>query len=732
MALPGWDNARVSEQWTDPAHPADAVLATLDPEQREVATALHGPVCVLAGAGTGKTRAITHRIAYGVHTGVYVPQQVLAVTFTARAAGEMRARLRALGVGGVQARTFHAAALRQLTYFWPRQVGGELPRIAEHKAGLVAEAAGRLRLRPDRAGLRDLAAEVEWTKVTMTDREAYPAAAQRAGRIPPAGLNAADFVRLLDVYEQLKRERAVIDFEDVLLLAVGLLADHPAVAATVRAQYHHIVVDEYQDVSPLQQALLDQWLGDHDELCVVGDANQTIYSFTGATPRHLLDFRGRHPQATVVRLVRDYRSTPQVVALANRLLDQAGGRAARDRLQLLAQRPPGPGPEFTEYPDEPAEAAGVATAVRRLLATGVRASEVAVLYRTNAQSEALEQALTDVGVAYLVRGGERFFARVEVRQAIVLLRGAARSADTREPLGAVVRGVLSTSGWSSEPPAAGGSARERWGSLNALVGLADDVAAARPAATLPELVAELDDRAGAQHPPTVEGVTLASLHAAKGLEWDAVFLIGLSEGMVPITYAETAAAIEEERRLLYVGVTRAREHLALSWSLARSPGAKGTRRPSRFLDGLRPDGSASIDATTRPGGRSSGRSDPGAVSTGRRAKRPGPLACRSCGAGLSSGAERKRGRCPRCPATYDEALFDRLRSWRLTRAQSASLPAYVVFTDATLAVLAETMPSDERELAAVPGVGRVKLDRYGAEVLALLRGEEPPAPHEGA
>ncbi len=707
---------------SDPLHPADAVLAALDPEQREVATALHGPVCVLAGAGTGKTRAITHRIAYGVHTGVYVPQQVLAVTFTSRAAGEMRSRLRVLGVGGVQARTFHAAALRQLTYFWPRQVGGVLPRIAEHKAGLVAEAAARLRLRPDRTAVRDLAAEVEWTKVTLTDREAYPVAAQRAGRTPPAGLNPADLVRLLDVYEQVKRERAVIDFEDVLLLAVGLLADHPAVAATVRGQYHHVVVDEYQDVSPLQQALLDQWLGGHDDLCVVGDASQTIYSFTGATPGYLLDFRARYPAATVVRLVRDYRSTPQVVALANRLLGQAGGRAARHRLQLLAQRPPGPTPRFTEYPDEPAEAVGVAEAVRALLASGVRASEVAVLFRTNAQSEALEQALTDLGVAYLVRGGQRFFARPEVRQAIVLLRGAARAAQHEASLGDTVRGVLSTSGWSSEQPAAGGAARERWGSLNALVTLADDVAAARPAATLSELVAELDERASAQHAPTVEGVTLASLHAAKGLEWDAVFLVGLTEGVLPISYAETPEAVEEERRLLYVGVTRARQHLALSWSLARSPGAKGTRRPSRFLDGLRPDGSARTDAIARAG--------VGAGTAGRRARRGGPVRCRVCGAVLTGGAERKIGRCAGCPATYDEALFDRLRAWRLARAQSASLPAYVVFTDATLTVLAETRPGDERELAAVPGVGPAKLDRYGAEVLALLRGEEPSAPDD--
>ncbi len=308
----------------------DALLESLDPEQREVATALHGPVCVLAGAGTGKTRAITSRIAYGVHSGVYVPQRVLAVTFTARAAGEMRSRLRDLGAVGVQARTFHAAALRQLNYFWPRYVGGELPSLIGHKAGLVAESAGRLRLPTDRATVRDLAGEIEWVKVTMTDRDDYPAAAAKAGRVAPAGIDPAMVVRLLSTYEQVKRDRNVIDFEDVLLYTVGLIAEHRQVADAVRGQYHHLVVDEYQDVSPLQQALLDQWLGDREEVCVVGDPSQTIYTFAGASPDFLLGFRQRHPSAREVRLVRDYRSTPQVVGLANRIVtaSEHGRRSA--------------------------------------------------------------------------------------------------------------------------------------------------------------------------------------------------------------------------------------------------------------------------------------------------------------------------------------------------------------------------------------------------------------------
>ena len=681
------------------------LLAMLDPEQREVATTLSGPVCVLAGAGTGKTRAITARIAYGVHSAVYAPNRVLAVTFTARAAGEMRTRLRDLGVGGVQARTFHAAALRQLRYFWPRHVGGELPRLVDHKAGLVAEAAGRLRIHSDRATVRDLAAEVEWVKVTMTDREDYAGAVEKAGRSVPAGLDAAVVTRLLSTYEQVKRDRGVIDFEDVLLYTVGLLAEHPQVAAAVRDQYHHLVVDEYQDVSPLQQALLDQWLGDRDELCVVGDPNQTIYTFAGASPAFLTGFTVRYPDAAVVQLVRDYRSTPQVVALANRLLD--GSSQARPvRLELLGQRASGPEPELREHADETTEAKAVAAAITKLVAGGTPAREIAVLFRTNGQSETYEQALSDAGVPYVLRGGERFFDRPEVREARLLLRGAARSLDADE-LPTMVRGVLSSSGWSENAPSGAGAVRERWESLSALARLADDLAAAGTATTLAEFVAELDERADAQHAPTVDGVTLASLHAAKGLEWDAVFIVGVTDGMIPITYAETPEAVEEERRLLYVGVTRARELLVISWPLARAPGGRASRRPSRFLDGMRTTGRTS-----------------GPVPGSRAARRKGPVTCRVCGRPLSGAVARKLGRCEDCPSTYDERLFERLREWRSVQARENSVPAYVVFTDATLMAIAESRPRTESQLLAISGVGRGKLDKYGADVLDICAGSE--------
>ncbi|MGW0628394.1 ATP-dependent DNA helicase UvrD2 [Streptomyces sp. NPDC002758] len=714
---------------------ADAVLEGLDPEQREVATALHGPVCVLAGAGTGKTRAITHRIAYGVHAGILQPATVLAVTFTNRAAGEMRGRLRQLGAHGVQARTFHSAALRQLQYFWPKAIGGSMPRLVDRKIQLVADAAAACRIRLDRGELRDVTAEIEWSKVTQTVPADYPLAGVKAGREAPR--DPAEIAQIYSVYEDLKRDRAVIDFEDVLLLTVAVLQDRHDIAEQIRAQYQHFVVDEYQDVSPLQQRLLELWLGERDSLCVVGDASQTIYSFTGATPDHLLDFRTRHPGATVVKLVRDYRSTPQVVRLANGLLAQAHGRAADHRLELISQRDAGPEPVYTEYTDEPAEAEGAARRIRELIDAGVPASEIAILFRTNSQSETYEQALADAGVPYQLRGAERFFDRPEVRRAGMALRGAARFGgndsllDDVVDLPSQVRAVLSGEGWTSAPPAGSGAVRERWESLAALVGLAHDFSAARAGATLSDFVAELDERANAQHAPTVQGVTLVSLHSAKGLEWDVVFLVGVAEGMMPITYAKTDEQVEEERRLLYVGVTRARERLHVSWALARSPGGRPSRRPSRFLDGLRPGSTATAgrSATGAAGGVERGQVSSGTAAP-RRTQRT-PARCRVCGRTLTDAGEMKLMRCEDCPSDMDEGLYERLREWRADQAGRSGQPAFCVFTDKTLIAIAEAAPEDDAELARIPGVGVRKLNRYGADVLAICAGRDLAAADEG-
>jgi DNA helicase-2/ATP-dependent DNA helicase PcrA len=683
----------------------DDVLDALDPEQREVASSPLGPMCVLAGAGTGKTRAITHRIAFGVLSGAYPAPRVLAVTFTARAAGEMRTRLRALGVPGVQARTFHAAALRQLQYFWPQAIGGAAPQILPHKAPVVAEAASRLRLGVDRATIRDLAAEVEWAKVNLLTPTTYAAAARRAGRTP-AGMDPIAVARLLDAYEQAKTERGAIDFEDVLLVTAGILADRDDIARAVRGQYRHFVVDEYQDVNAVQQRLLELWLGERRDICVVGDPDQTIYSFTGASPEHLVSFPQRFRDARVVRLVRNYRSTPQVVALANLVV--GGGR-------LQAQAKAGPAPTLTAYPDDPAEAAGVADGIASLVAQGHSPAQIAVLFRTNAQSESYESALSRVGVPYLVRGGERFFARKEVRDAILLLRGAARSDDGSLPLPELVRDVVAATGWQSDPPAQTGAVRERWESVTALISLADELVAVAPESRLPDLVRDLDERASAQHPPTVAGVTLASLHAAKGLEWDAVYLVGCSDGLMPISMAEGPAAIAEERRLLYVGMTRARTVLRLTWSQARTPGASASRRPSRFLDaaaGILGEGARSTPKRGRAG-------------SGAGSRRVVIRHCSGCDVELTNAAQRKTGRCDTCPPTYDEATFEALRMWRAQVARDAKVPAYVVFTDATLTAIAERRPTTQEALAQVSGVGARKLASYGEAVLSVLAGEDP-------
>jgi len=581
---------------------ADDLLAALDPEQREVALATRGPVCVLAGAGTGKTRAVSYRIAYAVRAGVVNPAHVLALTFTVRAAGELRGRLRALGGGAETARasTFHAAALRQLTYFWPRLIGGRPPKLVESKLPLLREAATGLGVRPDGAVLADAVTEIEWAKVCQTHPDSYVHAATTAGRNPAAGVEAVG--RLYQAYEQLRRDRQLIDFESVLELTAALLFSEPAAAREVHAAFRYFTVDEFQDVNPLQKLLLDAWLGGRDELCVVGDPQQTIYSFTGATAAYLRSFGADYPGGTVVRLVRDYRSTPQVVALANRLA--AAGPASAGDAALVAQRPPGPEPSVAKYPDDEAEAAGVAAEAGLLIAQGLPPQEIAILVRINAQLERFEHALATAKVAYVVRGAERFYERPEVRKALVLLRGAARAegADTdaealdRGGLGAAVRHVLASAGLTTEPPAARGAARDKWESLAALAGLADDLAAARPEASLADFAAELAQRADTQHAPVASAVTLATMHAAKGLEWDAVLLPGLVEGIMPIVHARTAEAIEEERRLLYVAVTRARRHLALSWAPARAPGAGQTRQRSRFLAGLTPPAAAAQPA----------------------------------------------------------------------------------------------------------------------------------------
>ncbi|MDV2434718.1 ATP-dependent DNA helicase UvrD2 [Corynebacterium tuberculostearicum] len=676
-------------------------LSLLDEDQLRAATAPRGPVCILAGAGTGKTRTITYRIANLVDQGFVSPQRVLAVTFTARAAGEMRDRLRTMGVAGVQAQTFHAAARRQLKYFWP-QVAGDLPwQLLDNKFPLVARAVRSVGLDNSKDMIRDVLAEIEWAKSALVSAEDYESVIANTDRSAPA--DPAKVAEAFRRYEQAKAtpDMMHLDFDDLLMHIAGAIENVPAIAETFREQYRTFVVDEYQDVTPLQQRVLNAWLGERDDLTVVGDANQTIYSFNGASPDYLLNFSRTYPDGTVVKLQRDYRSTPQVTDLANRVIGKATGRAAGTRLELQGMREPGPEPTFKAYESEEIEAQEVAGQVLTLLDQGVPASEIAILYRINAQSEQFEQALADAGVVYQVRGGEGFFRRPEILEAIRVLIAATRREDLPDDPVAIARAAFVELGLSSTEPQ-GAQARERWQSLNALVGLIEKIVESTPGIDLNGVLGELRRRSTDKQAPAMEGVTLATVHAAKGLEWDAVFLVGLTEKLMPINHAIKAGdeQVEEERRLFYVGITRAREHLALSWALAKTTGSRASRERTRFLDGIVP---AAEDAS-------------GSGSRSRRPKR-----CRVCSGPLGTPAEKVIGRHEDCEGGGDEEVFAALRSWRSQIARQEKVPAYVIFSDATLQAISEELPSDEAEMLSISGVGPSKLERYGAQVLEVIR-----------
>ncbi len=561
-------------------------LDGLDEQQREAVTALRGPVCVLAGAGTGKTRVITRRIAHGVDTGAYSPGRVMALTFTSKAAGELRGRLRTLGVDGVAARTFHSAALAQLNYFWPTLAGDRPPAIIDNKVRVLAHAADGIGLELDTPTLRDVAADIEWRKVTLRTIDDYARvrAGGTVGRLP-----ASTAVELHRAYEALKDERRQMDFEDVLLACAGMLETEAHVVAAVREQYRHFTVDEYQDVSPLQQHLLELWVGDRRDLCVVGDASQTIYSFAGADPRFLIEFPRRWEGARVVELHRNYRSDAAVLAVANELMRERPG-AVHLTAAAAETVPPSP-PTVSAYRDEADEARGVAGRIADRLRAGADPASIAVLYRTGAQSAELAAALADAGIATTVLGGRRFFDLPEVRQAVLALRGASVAPLERGFVDAV-RDILRSLGMTDEAPPAGGAVRESWEARTAILRLAEEAPAGT---TMRSFTDDLMSRARAQDEPTLRAVTLATLHAAKGLEWDHVYLVGLAEGLLPIAYATHFDQIDEERRLAYVGITRARRSLSLSW-----PAGSRGRSPSRFLQEIR---TSTRDAAPTAGAR---------------------------------------------------------------------------------------------------------------------------------
>lgn len=555
---------------------AEALLENLDPEQREAAESLVGPTCILAGAGTGKTRTVTHRIAYGISKGYYSANRVLALTYTNRAAGELRSRLRQLGIGAVSVKTFHAAALSQLEFFWPQFAGVPAPSVLESKARLISQVADAAKIRLDAGALRDLAGEIEWRKYSMLSMKEYAQLVKTRPKV--GGLSPIKNLELQQAYEDAKVKAQRVDWEDVLVLTLGMLRAEPRALAHVQQQYRFFTVDEYQDISPLQHALLDTWLGNHSDLCVVGDPNQTIYSFTGATSEFLQNFGSRYPDANVIQLTRNYRSSQQIVSFANRLTTES---TIVEPLRSVGEI--GLAPRMLSFATVADECAAIASTIHTKLDQGLKPSDIAVLYRVNGQSEAIEHALTQAGIDYQVRGGERFFNRPEIQTAIRAVRAEAVSPSER-PLYQVVSDICRSLGWQTQQPTEKGSAREKWESLNSFLAITDELA---EGSTVSDFAKELDERQRSQHEPVKAAVTLSTMHAAKGLEWDLVFVVGLTEGYLPITYANTDAEIREEQRLLYVALTRARFELTLSWA-RRDANSTRDREASRFLALLAP------------------------------------------------------------------------------------------------------------------------------------------------
>ena len=541
---------------------AEEILAALDEDQKAVALATRGPVCVIAGAGTGKTRAITHRIAYAAAIGTMDPAKVLALTFTAKAAGEMRVRLRSLGVPTVAARTIHAAALKQLLYFWPSVFGGKTPDLITAKSGFLSEAVNRAGLSEsirvtNRELMRDIASEIEWAKVSQIGPEDFVSEIEKRVQKPRA--SAEQLAKIYSAYESVKKQELAIDFEDVLLLTTAMIEEERDVRERVQDQYRYFTIDEYQDISPIQQRLINAWLGSRQDICVVGDPAQTIYSFAGATPVFLNTFTQRFPEAEVIRLSTGYRSTPEIIFAANALL-----RHASMGQELVATNEHGDKPAVTGYSDESSEIAGVLKEITELLAGGTPAQEISILARTNNQLGGIERAMNKLGLPYQVRNTEKFFERQDVRDFLKQVRQAS---------------VLPTEGstWIDElrtiaQPFLTGESID---GIAALLHLARELEGDENFApkTLRGYLREVEDRVQQNNPPTMPVVTLATLHAAKGLEWERVFMVGASEGILPLQTDATEAVINEERRLFYVGMTRAKQDLHISH--------RGN--PSRFL-----------------------------------------------------------------------------------------------------------------------------------------------------
>ncbi|HKN40432.1 MAG TPA: ATP-dependent DNA helicase UvrD2 [Acidimicrobiia bacterium] len=687
---------------------ADQLLSDLNDRQREAVTTTASPLAILAGAGSGKTRVLTRRIAWLAAEGALDPRHVLAVTFTRKAAGELSGRLDTLGVRRiVTSGTFHGLALAQLRRRW-RDRGEAVPALLERKARILAPLLGG---GPSvGAEAAEVAGEIEWAKANLIVPDGYEEAVAAAGRATPRP--AGEIGSLYGRYETEKTRRGVIDFDDLLWRLGDALEGDPEFGAVIRWRHRHLFVDEFQDVNPAQFRLIRLWLGERRDLCVVGDDDQAVYGFTGADAGYLVHFARHFPGAGVVRLEENYRSTPQVLAAAHAVLP-GGARRKKPLRPTLAD---GPLPTVTAHASDRDEAAAVARALQAAHQPGARWAGTAVLYRTNAQSAPLEAALRAAGVPYRVRGAARFLDRPAVAAALEELRRAA-AAGPGLPLVAHLAGLLE---WAEEGGGGEEAVRDRREHVDALVRLGHDYLAADTAysgdtpappgtgsaagfvAYLVTVLAETVYSGDTPEPPgttAADAVELLTFHKAKGLEWPVVFVTGLERGLVPIAYAETPAALAEERRLLYVALTRAERELHLSWAQRRTLGGREmSRQASPYL--------VSIEAALAAFGPG-GDGDWQAAVAAERAR----LARARAAAGR-----------PRAMvgASADPQVLAELVAWRKTLARASGVPAQVIFHDATLAAVAEARPSDRAALMAVPGLGPLKVDRYGDELLALV------------
>jgi DNA helicase-2/ATP-dependent DNA helicase PcrA len=680
----------------------DPLLDDLDAEQRDAVTTSASPLAIHAPAGSGKTRVLTRRIAWRAREGLLDAGHVLAVTFTRKAAGELTDRLRRLGVSdSLTAGTIHSIALAQLRRRALDQ-GRTPPEVIERKVRLLIPIVGG---RGPEATLAatEVAGEIEWAKTRLVRPDAYAGAAEAAGRETSRPLAAV--AEAYDRYEKEKRKRRLADFEDLVWWCADAIERDREFAATQRWRFRHLFVDEFQDTSPAQLRLVRAWLGDASDLCVVGDPDQSIYAFAGAESGFLARFGRTFPGGQVIHLRTNYRCSPQIVAAAEALLADGGGH----RPSVHAASEAGPLPEITEYDDEEAEARGVARALRDARTGGTQWSEMAVLYRTNAQSAAFEEALGKADVPYRVRGAGRFLQRPEVKVVLADLRRAAtRTPDA--PFGALLDTLVGEQATEEGPEyadatsdaesrRAAATSEEQRRHLDAIVRLGHEYLDADGAhAGLDGFLAYLTATLRDDAPTSEDAVELLTFHRAKGLEFATVFLTGLERGLVPIAHADTPAEKAEERRLLYVAITRAGRTLHLSRARTRTVGARvANRAPSPWL---------AVVQSSWTGAAPTGPADPRPALRASRAK----LADARAGSDVALS-----------PA--DQARFELLKEWRGRLARASAVPAYVIFSDATLKAIAVARPRSRDALLAISGVGPVKIERFGDDVLGIVRGD---------